>query len=330
MEPEVSIIIPAYNTESYIAEAIESVLNQTLKDIEIIVVDDASTDQTVSVVRNFTDPRLKLLQNLKNLGVSASRNHALQYARGKWIAVLDSDDWYAPDRLEKLLKVAEEEQADLIIDDLNLVQADNLLPWSTLLRESGETVNEIQLIEPIFYVRTGIYGKRGLHLGLCKPIFRRSFLDRHHLFYAETQHVVEDFHLVLRCLIYGASMFFVPIPYYFYRSRPNSLVTRSKVKHIGQFRNAILSVLKYDIVRHNSELMNVLSESLDSLRRNEEYYRVVEPLKQKRILVALVSALRSPYFFVHFVQQIPYILWRRYQYHIVGDKLVYEVAHRKN
>jgi succinoglycan biosynthesis protein ExoO len=110
MDPEVSIIVPAYNTEAYIAKAIDSALTQTLTNIEVIVVDDASGDQTVEVIQQFTDPRLQLLQNPQNLGVSASRNRAIQKARGQWIAVLDSDDWYVPNRLETLLNIAKEKK----------------------------------------------------------------------------------------------------------------------------------------------------------------------------------------------------------------------------
>jgi succinoglycan biosynthesis protein ExoO len=323
--PEVSIIIPAYNTEAYIAKAIDSALNQTITSIEVIVIDDASTDRTPEVIQQFTDPRLQLLQNQQNLGVSASRNRALQQARGQWIAILDSDDWYVPNRLEILLNIAKEKQADIVIDDLHLIQNNEPFPWSTLLQESSETITAIRPIDQVFYVKSGLYGVKGLHLGLCKPLFRRSFLHQHGLLYDETQRVVEDFHLVLRCLIHGASMLFVPTPYYFYRSRPDSLVTHSKLKHIEQFRNAILSVIQRDSVQRSSELVSALSRSLTILKQNEHYYKVVEPLKQKKLLAALIAALENPYFFAHFMGQLRFILWRRYQYYILRDKLSIEL-----
>lgn len=322
MTPEVSIIIPTYNTAAYVAKAIGSALNQTLSNIEVIVVDDGSSDQTVEVIRHFTDPRLQLIQNPKNLGVSAARNRALQHAQGQWIAVLDSDDWYASNRLEMLLNIAKEKQADLVIDDLYLIQNKESLPWSTLLQESDEVIKEIRSIDPVFYVKTGLYGEKGIQLGLCKPLFRRSFLNRHSLFYDENLRVVEDFHLVLNCLLHGASMLFVPTPYYFYRSRPNSLVTGSDVKHIEQFQDAILSLIRQDIIQSNPELYPALFESLVSLKRNKQYYKVVEPLKQKKLLTALVLAIQNPYFFVHFMGQLRFILWRRYRYYILGDKYI--------
>lgn len=124
MNPRVSIIIPAYNTDNYIKQAIESALGQTESRIEVIVVDDASTDKTVEVVRTFTDQRLKLLVNESNKGPSYSRNRALKEAKGEWVALLDSDDWYAPNRLEKLLQVAYQKNADLIADDMHLIADD--------------------------------------------------------------------------------------------------------------------------------------------------------------------------------------------------------------
>ncbi len=97
----VSIIMPSYNTASYIAESIQSVIDQTYKDWELIIVDDFSTDKTDEVVKQFSDERIKYLKNEKNSGAAVSRNTALIEAKGKWIAFLDSDDLWMPDKLEK-------------------------------------------------------------------------------------------------------------------------------------------------------------------------------------------------------------------------------------
>ena len=81
MNPKVSVIIPAYNTETYIGKAIESALEQTLTDIEVIMVDDGSSDKTVEVAKSFTDQRLKVIVNQQNLGAAAARNHAFSPRR---------------------------------------------------------------------------------------------------------------------------------------------------------------------------------------------------------------------------------------------------------
>lgn len=98
----VSVIMPSYNTAKYIAESIESVINQTYPYWELIIVDDCSTDDTDSVVANYlSDTRIRYLKNEKNSGAAISRNYALREAKGKWIAFLDSDDVWLPEKLEK-------------------------------------------------------------------------------------------------------------------------------------------------------------------------------------------------------------------------------------
>lgn len=97
----VSVIMPSYNTAKYIAESIESVMNQTYPDWELIIVDDCSTDDTDSVVASYlSDTRIRYLKNEKNSGAAISRNYALREAKGKWIAFLDSDDVWLPEKLE--------------------------------------------------------------------------------------------------------------------------------------------------------------------------------------------------------------------------------------
>ncbi len=104
----VSIITPSYNTAEYIAETIRSVQAQTYKDFEMIIVDDCSTDNTDEVVKPFLeDGRIKYLKNEKNSGAAVSRNRALREAKGKWIAFLDSDDLWEPEKLQKQIEFME-------------------------------------------------------------------------------------------------------------------------------------------------------------------------------------------------------------------------------
>ena len=97
----VSIIMPSYNTASYIGETIQSVLNQTYQSWELIIVDDCSTDNTNEVVLSIKDDRIKYFRNKNKSGAAVSRNKALREAKGKWIAFLDSDDLWLPEKLEK-------------------------------------------------------------------------------------------------------------------------------------------------------------------------------------------------------------------------------------
>ena len=100
----VSIIMPAYNAEKYIVKSINSIIRQSYKSWELIVVDDCSTDGTVNVISDFKDERIRLLNNERNSGAAISRNRALREAKGKWIAFLDSDDIWHPKKLERQLK----------------------------------------------------------------------------------------------------------------------------------------------------------------------------------------------------------------------------------
>lgn len=100
----VSVIMPSWNTGKFIAESIQSVINQTYKNWELIIVDDCSTDNTDEIVGKFTDIRIKYLKNEKNSGAALTRNRALREAKGEWIAFLDSDDLWKPEKLEHQLK----------------------------------------------------------------------------------------------------------------------------------------------------------------------------------------------------------------------------------
>lgn len=103
MKDLVSVIMPSYNTAAYIGASIRSVLAQTYENWELLIVDDCSTDQTDAMVASFSDPRIRYLKNERNSGAAVSRNRALREARGEWIAFLDSDDLWAPEKLEKQL-----------------------------------------------------------------------------------------------------------------------------------------------------------------------------------------------------------------------------------
>lgn len=127
----VSIIMPSYNTANYISESINSVINQTYENWELIIVDDCSSDNTEEIVNKILkDKRIKYLKNTKNSGAAISRNRALKEAKGKWIAFLDSDDLWHKEKLEKQINFMEKnnysfsytfyEEIDEIGDNLNI------------------------------------------------------------------------------------------------------------------------------------------------------------------------------------------------------------------
>jgi len=143
----VSIIMAAYNAEKTIEYAIRSIVAQTYTNWELIVINDCSKDGTAAVVTSFTDPRIRLLQNDRNSGVSISRKKGSEAAQGEWIAVLDSDDAWTPDKLEKQITLAKETGAELIFtgsafmdDDGNPIDwqlhVPSTLPYRELLKQN--------------------------------------------------------------------------------------------------------------------------------------------------------------------------------------------------
>ncbi len=109
----ISVVIPAYNAERTLREALESALAQTLRPVEILVIDDRSEDKTAAIVEEYRlrDSRVRLIANQENIGVSASRNRAVEEAVGEWIAFLDSDDRWREDKLERQLAAIANEPA---------------------------------------------------------------------------------------------------------------------------------------------------------------------------------------------------------------------------
>src|SRR4051812_24856081 len=115
---DVSVIITSYNIEGYISRAIESALGQKDVNVEVIVVDDASTDGTWDIISRYSGPYIKTRRLTDNGGPGVARNAAIAMATGKWIAVLDGDDAFEPGRLARLLRHPLCSQADIIVDNL--------------------------------------------------------------------------------------------------------------------------------------------------------------------------------------------------------------------
>jgi glycosyltransferase involved in cell wall biosynthesis len=126
---KVSVIIRTYNRAYIVAEAIESALNQTYGEYEVLVVDDGSTDNTPEVVRRFQDPRLRYIRHERNRGVGAACNTGVAQARGEWIAFLDSDDLWQPDKLERQVACAlRHPEVDAVFSDIEIIEDTNTIP----------------------------------------------------------------------------------------------------------------------------------------------------------------------------------------------------------
>ena len=210
--PRVSVVIPVYNGAKHLERALDSALAQTMLDLEIIVVDDGSSDATFEVACRVAtrDSRIRLLCNERNLGAAASRNRALGEARGEWIALLDGDDAWLPNRLERML--AHSGHADVVSDDVYVMRG-----WATKVHEpvfwSFLQLRGLNLTKPCYlslldFVR--------YDLGALQPMIRYSFLKRYQLKYNPALRITEDYHLYFEMLASGARWLQLPSAYYFY------------------------------------------------------------------------------------------------------------------
>jgi len=222
--PRVSVVLPAFNAADSVRRSLESVLVQTWRDLEVIVVDDASQDETSSVVRAVaaSDRRVVAVRNDHNVGAAASRNRAIRRARGEWLAFLDADDWWAPERLQRMLASAQD--ADAVSDDLRIVaagSAGDAAKGHSFLEHIGLRIGaprELTLLE---------FVKRDL--GLLHPIIRRRLLAERGLGFDERFEILHDFPLWILLLAAGARWIQLPDAYYYYSRASEALSTRQRL-----------------------------------------------------------------------------------------------------
>ena len=217
--PTVTVVIPAYNAAPVIADAIRSALSQTVRDLEVIVVDDASADGTYEVACGIAaeDNRVRVLRQDQNRGPAACRNRAIAAATGSWIAPLDADDAWLPERLERMLAAGGD--ADVVSDDVLVVvpSRDGSAEderWS-LLAYRNLRVRRPRRLTLAEFIRHD--------LGLLQPLLRRAFLAERDLRYDEQLRVTEDFYLYVQVLAAGARWVQLPEPYYLYHRGPQTL-----------------------------------------------------------------------------------------------------------
>ncbi len=210
----VSVILPVFNSAGTIARALDSVCAQTHADFEVLVVDDGSTDQTGAIVRTYAqkDSRIRYEGLAKNHGVSHARNVAISLASGEWVALLDADDWFAPDRLDQMLSQAEACDADILIDNMKIVRR-------STGQVAGQTVfGHAAQVEPLtpraLFERDTPFSVCAL--GYAHPVMRTSFLRENGLCYNEAYALGEDFVFLADMLLSGAKAFLFPYAGYFY------------------------------------------------------------------------------------------------------------------
>lgn len=289
--PEVSVIIAAWQAEGFLVRSIENALAQDGVTVEVIVVDDASEDDTYGVARAMADRdgRVTALRLAENSGPSGARNAALAVARGEWVAVLDADDRMAPRRLQRMIALAGAQGADLVLG--NLAEVDET--GAAISDEPFVTDPDVPMrLTAERFVAGNLRVVGGHNLGYLKPLIRRGFLEGEGISYDTDLRNGEDFHLVLCCLLSGAEVWFSPDPDYLYTRRRGSVSAASAVEHITALIRAETDMLIHpSLTPELRELLDKRRRGLGDLRTTET---VLQALKARRIGRARAALAARP------------------------------------
>lgn len=197
-EIKVSVILPVYNVEQFLEQCLDSIVNQTLREIEIICIDDGSTDNSLNILKHYAqeDARITVLQQ-KNAGAGAARNKGLEVAQGKYLSFLDSDDFFEPLMLEKAYCEAEKREVDFIVFRCN--QYDN---QEKIFKNMDWTIRKYLLPkQEIFFYQDIDHDIFRLFNGWAwDKLYRKSFVDAHNLTFQEIR-TSNDVYFVFSALI---------------------------------------------------------------------------------------------------------------------------------
>lgn len=213
---QLTIVLPCYNAAGFVARAIESVQAQSLRDWELLAVDDGSSDDSFAVLRACAqeDPRIQVLPGDGNRGPGAARNRAIAQARGEWIATIDADDAWMPDRAERMIAAAEAADAELVADNLMLFDHHAGEATGPLLPRGF--VSRTLAAANVLAAETRIMGPRW---GLLKPMVRRAALERTGIAYAEDMRLSEDLLFLCDLLLSGMAGVLIDDPLYIYTAQ---------------------------------------------------------------------------------------------------------------
>jgi glycosyltransferase involved in cell wall biosynthesis len=287
-KPVVSVIMANYNGAAYLSDAIGSVLKQSLCDLELIVSDDASTDDSVRIVTEAmaNDPRIRLIRCHRNRGPAAARNKALAVAEGDWIAIMDSDDLMHPDRLVELVEAAKRDHADIV--------ADGLIEFANEPPKDCQQLTDRKAIwlSAGAYVHANLFYK-GDQLGYLKPLFKSTTLTSPAFRYNESLRIGEDFDLMLRLLHFDYRFRVYSVRHYYYRKHATSISHRLNVAALIALKVANSKVLN-ELNAHDRFLKSSLKARARSIETALAYERLLVTLKARDFAMAFCIAVTRP------------------------------------
>lgn len=294
--PYVSVVIPAYNAAAFITDAYRSVVDQTINDWEVIFVNDSSQDDTLSVVQSLAavDKRIKVVDLALNLGPAGARNAALAIAEGDWIAMLDADDRYSQDRLEVLTRAAEQSDADIVLDNLFIVDP---ISRDTIFLAFEPIDDGPRILEFSDFLRN-IQSGTFFGFGYLKPLIKRCWLTANNIKYLDNLRLGEDAMLLFECYARGAKVILLSKPYYYYSNqysysnRTMSPKSRTEVRY-----TSVLTAIEQFIESYSSKLSFLERRLVASCSESVHEAMMVDYLRsylKNSDFVGIACSLRNP------------------------------------
>jgi len=301
--PTVTVLIAAYNAAPFLHRAIHSALTQTQPPFEILIVDDASTDDTLAVAQTLieADPRIRVISLSENGGPAKARNAGLDEARGDWIAILDADDAFLPDRLERLIDIGNDMKVEVVVDNFLWYDAKT----NTIGEPGISTSPAVEMIDIYRFVSKAMPFTNEMDWGLLKPVFRRNFLDDYNLRYPALSRHGEDFLLTLDIFLAGACFAVSHTPGYLYTHRSSGF-SRTKIDYDGMAAHTA-SLLTHDRIRSDEYLVRLLRKRMYALRRLSAEYKLCHSLDNRNF----EEIFRAMPFDPNYCQAVFRFGWRR-------------------
>ncbi|NSZ19122.1 glycosyltransferase family 2 protein [Agrobacterium vitis] len=286
--PDVTVVIAAYNTGETIERAIESALSQVNVTVEVVVVDDCSSDDTRERVAALTDPRVRLIALERNKGPGGARNAAIDAARGRWIAVLDSDDTFKPMRLFRMIERAEDEKAQVVVDNLDVIDMNGTCR-TMFLEDALAYIGQIDLAR---FIGSNILFQSEHNFGYMKPIFLRSFLNDKGLRFDESLRIGEDYLLLASALAENAVCTIEPTAGYLYYIREGSISRVLRLHHVDAMMAADAGFIsRYPL---KGAALAAQTARTRSLKEARAFINLIDSLKARSLSGVIKTALANP------------------------------------
>ena len=302
--PAVSVIIPTYNRANLVAKAIKSVLSQTYQDFEIIVIDDGSTDNTEEIIRSFKDKRVKYIKKYKeNKGSSVARNIGIKVARGKYIALLDSDDEWLPEKLDKQIKVLQSESPEVGVVYSNLCYID----------ENGKSMNKLRNPKKEGYIYEDLFGKNCV--GTPSTVLIRKECFHQVGLFDDLLNAMEDWDMWIRIAKYYRFAL-IKVPLVKYRLHSNQKTRNLELKIITANRILVKYANELEIRReaHSKHCFRVGNRFCHMGKTKEGRRYLLKAISLYpfciRYYICMFGSLFGPKGFIYFVNIIKFLKYR--------------------